>query len=80
MTAQLLENDFMKYWSMLTPVEKESLLTVAKNYVELKEDNHRISIEQYNKEIDEAMQQMDEGEFVTHEEVVAASENWLNGK
>lgn len=46
MTAQLLENNFMKYWSMLSSVEKESLLTVAKNYVELKEDNERISIEQ----------------------------------
>lgn len=76
MTAQLLENDFMKYWSKLTSVEKESLLTVAKNYVELKEDNQRISIEQYNKEIDEAVARVEAGEFYTHEEVKNMSKDW----
>jgi L-lysine 2,3-aminomutase len=30
----------MKYWSKLTIVEKESLLSVAKNYVQLKEEGH----------------------------------------
>ena len=45
MEAQSLENDFMKYWSMLSLVEKESLLTVARNCVELKEGDKHISIE-----------------------------------
>jgi len=40
MTAPLLDNEFMKYWSKLTIVEKESLLSVAKNYVQLKEEGH----------------------------------------
>ncbi len=55
MTLQSLENDFIKYWSMLTAVEKESLLTVAKNYVHLKQEPGHIDIEQYNSEIDEAV-------------------------
>jgi hypothetical protein len=33
-----LENEFMKYWSKLTIVEKESLLSVARNYVQSKQD------------------------------------------
>lgn len=33
MAVPLLDNEFMKYWAKLTVVEKESLLTVAKNYV-----------------------------------------------
>lgn len=37
MAAPLLDNEFMEYWSKLSVVEKESLLHVAKNYVELKE-------------------------------------------
>ena len=80
MSAQSLELEFDKYWSKLTIVEKESLLAVAKNYVQLKEDTDRISIEQYNKEIDEAMALMDAGEFHTHEEVVEMSKTWTSGK
>ena len=37
MAAPSLDNEFMQYWSMLTLVEKESLMNVAKNYVLLKE-------------------------------------------
>lgn len=32
-----VDNEFMQYWLRLTVIEKESLLTVAKNYVQLKE-------------------------------------------
>jgi len=39
-----------------------------------------ITIRQYNDEIDEAMRSIDNGESYTHEEVVEASKNWLNGK
>jgi len=38
MGAPSLDNEFMKYWSKLTVVEKESLLNVAKNYVLLKDE------------------------------------------
>ncbi|MCW3109300.1 MAG: hypothetical protein JWQ09_3806 [Segetibacter sp.] len=73
MTASSIETQFNHYWARLTPIEKESLLIIAKNYVQLKERSESISLEQYNKE-------MDEGEFFTHEEVVKASKAWLNGK
>lgn len=79
MGAPSLDNEFLKYWLRLTLVEKESLLRVARHYVELKEDTGEISIAQYNREIDEAMQRMDNGEFYTHEQVVEMSKTWLNG-
>ena len=77
MPAQSIDTEFNEYWSKLNSVQKKSLL-IAKNYVQLKEDSH-ISIEQYNKEIDEAMKQIDEGEFYSHE-VIEASKKWLNGR
>lgn len=49
MSAQSLDNEFGKFWLMLSPVEKESLLTVARNYVQLKTEAGDIDIEQYNK-------------------------------
>jgi hypothetical protein len=37
MGAPSLDNEFMQYWSKLSVVEKESLINVAKNYIQLKE-------------------------------------------
>ena len=38
MPSPVLDNEFMQYWSKLTAVEKESLLSVAKQYVQLKKE------------------------------------------
>jgi hypothetical protein len=39
MAIPLLDTEFMQYWSKLTIVEKQSLLSVAKQYVLLKRDD-----------------------------------------
>ncbi len=39
MAAPVLDNEFMQYWSKLTVAEKESLLSVAKQYVQLKSED-----------------------------------------
>ncbi|MEP6950156.1 MAG: hypothetical protein ABI863_12805 [Ginsengibacter sp.] len=80
MGVLLLDNEFNQYWIKLSSQEKESLLTVARHFVELKEENGPVSVEEYNREIDEEMSRMDKGEFIPHEEVVKASQSWLNGK
>ena len=43
------------------------------------DDETSISSEQYNKEIDDTMNQMDNGEFIPHQQVVERSEKWVNG-
>ena len=40
------------------------------------EQEGRVSIAQYNKEIDEAMEEIKRGEVYTHEEVVKMSKSW----
>lgn len=76
MAPHLLDNEFNRYWLMLTAVEKESLLNVAKTYVQLKQNATDTDIEQYNKEIDEAVARVKAGEFYTHEEVLNMSKEW----
>jgi predicted transcriptional regulator len=76
MSAQSIEQEFDQYWQKLSVVEKESLLAVAKNYVHLKDESDQLSIEQYNKEIDEAVARVENGEYHTHEEVVKMSKDW----
>ncbi|WP_217601938.1 hypothetical protein [Chitinophaga sp. GbtcB8] len=80
MGAPSLDSEFMKYWLRLTSIEKESLLSVAKHYVALKDEVGRVGIEQYNQEIAAAMDGIDAGEFYTHEQVTAMSKNWVGGK
>lgn len=75
MSTQSLETEFNKYWSILNTVEKASLLTVAKNYVHLKQESVT-SLEDYNKEIDEAVLRVEAGEFYTQEEVVKMAKEW----
>ena len=40
------------------------------------EDDDRISLEQYNKELDESIAQIERGEFYTHEEVGERIKKW----
>lgn len=76
MTSPSLDSEFKKYWSRLTPVQKESLLNVVKNFVGLNEKADDVNLEQYNREIDDAMKRMDEGKFITQEEVEKEAEQW----
>lgn len=41
-----------------------------------KDPPNRISIQKYNKEIDEAMEEIKNGEVYTHEEVVNMVKSW----
>lgn len=72
-----LDTEFMEYWLKLSSMEKAYLLSIAKQFVQLKEEMNHISIEQYNREIDEAMSRMNNGELVTHEQVLQISRNLL---
>ena len=48
---------------------------LAKTYQE-KETTERINIEQYNKEIDESIAQIERGEYYTQEEVEKMAKEW----
>jgi len=73
MGAPSLDSEFNRYWSLLTPVQKESLLSVIKSFVIPRE---KISVEQYNKEIDEAIARVEAGEFYSQEDVEKMSKEW----
>ena len=60
---------------MLLHTEKETILNKVRTALET-EQPKRISIEQYNKEIDEANARIDKGEFYTQEEVEKMAEKW----
>jgi hypothetical protein len=127
MPASPLDIKLSKYWALLSPGQKKSLLEVIHSFIqtpetkaqELQESepfyktgdsgfpvevlqqltsrqkealiiliasfhidagDERISIEQYNKELDEAEAEFERGEVITHKEMIAMSKKWIQGK
>jgi len=81
-----LETESLEVYK-LTAEQKQSIMEVQEdikggNSLTNQEADDEISIssEQYDKEIDDTMNQMDNGEFIPHQQVVERSEKWVNGR
>lgn len=73
--AQVIDKQIIEYLPLLGKEEKKTILDFIKLYIK-KDKPDRISIEQYNKEIDEAMARIDKGEYYTQEEVKSMMKDW----
>mgnify|MGYP000592629791 FL=1 len=62
----------------LDNVKDPTLIEAFKNMLKYRKkvSSERISIEQYNKEIDESIAQIERGEFYTHQEVGERIKQW----
>lgn len=77
MPAQTIDSQILRYLPLLESDQKKSILTVIKSFLKSKEDvPKRLTIEEYNKELDEAEARMDAGEFYTMEEVEEMAKKW----
>lgn len=72
-----LNQELIRYILQLDEIEKKSVLQMLKAFVKRREDNGGpISIEQYNREIDEAVARVEAGDFYSQEEVDQMSKDW----
>ena len=74
-----LQADIKWIQKELNKVEDETLLDAIKSMLKYRAkvvQPKRISIEQYNKEIDEANARIDNGEFYTQEEAEKIMDKW----
>ena len=75
--ANALDQELVYLMFQLDDAEKKSVVQMLKTFVKGRKKNAgRITIEQYNKEIDEAIARVEAGEFFTHEEVEKMSKDW----
>ena len=75
--AKALGRELLQYILQLDEAEKKSVLQMLKTFLKGREKKlPRISIEQYNKEIDEAIARVEAGEYYTHEEVERMAKDW----
>ncbi len=80
MTTTTLDNQLNEYWPLLEKEEKQSMLTLMKSILKFKKaaTPQHISIEQYNKEIDEAEAEMNAGHFISQEDAKKQAESWFS--
>ncbi|MCF2442871.1 hypothetical protein L0657_02800 [Dyadobacter sp. CY345] len=77
MQTKTIDNEIALYLTFLDKDEKESILGVIKSFLKSKnKENDRVSIEQYNNELDEAVERIKNGVHLTQEEVENQSGKW----
>jgi hypothetical protein len=75
--ANILDQKLQDYVAELTDAEKKSVLLLLKTFLgrRSKQDN-AIDIEEYNKEIDQALLEVEEGNYITQEEMEQQAAKW----
>jgi hypothetical protein len=73
----VLEKKMFNYFSQLNEQGKKSVVQMLKVFLNARTKNmKRMSIEQYNIELDKAMEEVKRGETYTHDEVAEMSKKW----
>ncbi len=75
---KVTEKEWNSYFMQLNDAEKKSVLLMLKIFLQRRiiEDSGSISIDQYNKEIDEALAEVAEGNYITQEEMEKQAAKW----
>lgn len=76
--ASVLDKELIQYFVRLTDPQKKSLLEVMKSFLTANDEttNKRITLEEYNRELDEAMKRISRGEFTTLEQLEKEMQAW----
>jgi hypothetical protein len=80
MKTTAIDEEMNNYFMQLNETEKKSVVQLIKTFLKSRKEFERISIEQYNKEIEEAESEIQKGDLLTHDDVVKMSSGWLNDK
>jgi predicted transcriptional regulator len=73
MTTLAIREKLSNYMQVADDKKVKAMYALLKDDIKQEE---RISIEQYNKEIDEAEAEYKRGEFITHEEMLKKIKKW----
>lgn len=72
-----IDREMFAYFMQLNDAEKKSVVELIKTFMKgRKGQPARISIEQYNKDIDEAMEQVRKAEYTTFEDLEKEMQSW----
>lgn len=80
MTLTQVKRELAAYLPLLSERQQEVVLDMVKNLLHIDKKEKRISIEQYNKEIDASVQQIKEGKSINHDQILKKSKEWFKRK
>ena len=77
MMANAIDREMFAYFMQLSDAEKKSVVELLKTFIKERVSQFEpASIEQYNKEIDDAMKRVRDGEYTTFEELEKEIGTW----
>jgi hypothetical protein len=75
--ANALDKEMYGYFIQLNDAEKKSVVELLKTFMKgRKSQSGHITTEQYNKELDEAMDRVGRGEYTTFEDLEKEMKSW----
>ena len=75
--ANTLDKELIQYFVQLNEPQKKSLLEMIKSFLQPENTPaENVTIEQYNRELDEAMERIGKGDFVTLETLEKEMQEW----
>jgi hypothetical protein len=72
MTSSAIKKQVDTYLPLLSAKQQVLVLEMIKSFLNVDEDAKRTTLEQYNKELDEPVARIEQGEFVSHKDVLKA--------
>lgn len=80
MSVASIKKELNTYLPLLSTNQQELVLAMVKSILQVDSNEPRISIEQYNAEIEFALSEVKKGKSISHKEVVNQSKKWLKKK
>ena len=75
--ANAIDREMYTYFTQLNDAEKKSVVQMLKTFLISRKDHYEaVTVEQYNKELDEAMGRVNKGEYTTFEELEKEMKSW----
>jgi hypothetical protein len=75
--ANAIDREMYAYFMQLSDAEKKSVVELLKTFMKgRKNQPGHMTVEQYNKELDEAMERVERGEFTTFEDLEKEMKSW----
>ena len=80
MITSTIGKELSTYLPLLSARQQALVLDIVKNILHIDTNEKRISVEQYNTEIELALKEVRQGKGISHDEVVTQSKKWLKRK
>ena len=75
--ANAIDREMYAYFMQLNDAEKKSVVELLKTFMRgRKAQPNDMTIEQYNKELDEAIERVERGEYTTFEDLEKEMQSW----